>query len=108
MGTRNASSNSNRSHIKRPAKIRRKLRKSATYGGKNNKAITGKAWISPDGEYCNTAHAADCLGRSVSRLQSMRHEGIGPIFLKRGRSVYYRVADLKAYLENGVSVADTA
>lgn len=59
------------------------------------------AWVSPDGVYCNTAFAADYLGKSKSRLQSWRCEGVGPKYLKRGHTVYYRIADIKAHLEMG-------
>lgn len=57
------------------------------------------AWISPDGQYCNTPYAASYLGRSVSRLQTWRTEGKGPDPIRKGRSVYYRVSDIIGYFE---------
>lgn len=59
------------------------------------------AWVSPDGVYCNTAYAASYVGRSVSRLQSWRCEGLGPKYIKHGYSVFYRTADVKEFMENG-------
>lgn len=108
MNKRNVPPSAVRSHIKMPANIRKKLRDKKPRQDASTVKRAGNSWVSPDGEYCNNAYAADFLGRSISRLQSMRCEGAGPVFLKRGRAVYYRVADLKAYLESGVVVSGVA
>lgn len=82
--------------VKKLKRTRRKLHKA-----ENLAAPQDRSWISPDAEYCNTIHAGKCIGRSVSRLQSMRCEGVGPKFIKLGRRVIYRIADLNTYIEGG-------
>lgn len=46
--------------------------------------------------------ASKYLGISVSTLEKMRHEGRGPRFLRLGRRVQYRKADLDLYVESRV------
>ncbi|QNH11204.1 helix-turn-helix domain-containing protein [Xanthomonas sp. SI] len=46
--------------------------------------------------------AAKHLGISVSTLDKMRMEGRGPRYLKIGGRVFYRRADLDAYIEGSV------
>ncbi|KHS08002.1 hypothetical protein RM61_07185 [Xanthomonas phaseoli pv. phaseoli] len=46
--------------------------------------------------------AAAYLGLSSSALDKMRHEGRGPRYLKIGGRVFYRQADLDAYLDASV------
>ena len=50
--------------------------------------------------YLRTPDAAAYCGIAVSTLEKLRLSGGGPIFLKRGRSVLYRVADLDAWLDS--------
>tara|TARA_R110000851_G_scaffold35348_2_gene93041 strand:- start:1234 stop:1698 length:465 start_codon:yes stop_codon:yes gene_type:complete len=96
----------------RKIRIKRRCPKPVEIAKADSESKTVKSaaspWISPDGQYCNTAHAADAIGKSVSRLQSMRCEGIGPKFIKRGHAVYYRTSDLNAYIEYGQDVSSTA
>jgi excisionase family DNA binding protein len=47
----------------------------------------------------NELEAAARLGLSHRTLQMWRVRGIGPRFLKVGRAVRYRLADLEAWLE---------
>jgi predicted DNA-binding transcriptional regulator AlpA len=50
-----------------------------------------------------TPAAADYLGMSVSTLEKSRVSGVGgPPYLKLGRSVRYRCADLDRWLEERV------
>lgn len=59
---------------------------------------------SPPGELVGSqllideAALATRLGVSRSTLQSWRYSGRGPRFIKLGRMVRYRVADVEAYL----------
>ncbi|MET4727935.1 excisionase family DNA binding protein [Lysobacter enzymogenes] len=46
--------------------------------------------------------AAKYLGLGVSTLDKMRMEGRGPRYLKVGNRVFYREADLTAYLDSAV------
>lgn len=50
----------------------------------------------------DTEGASRHLGLAVSTLEKMRVYGDGPPFVKLGRSVRYRVADLEAYLAERV------
>ena len=45
-----------------------------------------------------TQELAQYLGVSVSLLNSYRSEGIGPVYLKLGRLVRYRLADVEKWL----------
>ena len=61
---------------------------------------------SPDVETPDVKHLIDegalasRLGVSRSTLQSWRYTGRGPRFIKLGRMVRYRVADVDAYLNS--------
>jgi predicted DNA-binding transcriptional regulator AlpA len=46
----------------------------------------------------NTAQAAERIGMSVSWLNHARQTGEGPVFLKIGVNVKYRVEDVDAWL----------
>lgn len=46
--------------------------------------------------------ASEYLGCSQMTLARMRHEGRGPRYVKLGGRVFYRKADLDAYVEAGV------
>lgn len=46
-----------------------------------------------------TAGAAKYLGVSVAWLKKARCEGTGPRYVKIGRAVVYRIADLDAFLD---------
>jgi len=50
----------------------------------------------------DTQQAAKTLGLSGSLLNRMRAEGRGPRFVRLGGRVFYRQADLDAYIEAGV------
>lgn len=45
--------------------------------------------------------AAIYLGLAVSTLNKWRCHGGGPMFIKMGRAVRYRVEDLEAFVHNG-------
>lgn len=47
----------------------------------------------------NVAGAAEFLGLSASALNKMRGEGRGPRYMRLGNRIFYRRADLDAYLE---------
>jgi hypothetical protein len=51
-------------------------------------------------QYHRTPKAAEYCGLSVSTMEKLRLTGGGPIFIKRGRSVLYRQADLDAWMES--------
>lgn len=61
---------------------------------------------SPDVETADVKHLIDegtlatRLGVSRSTLQTWRYSGRGPRFIKLGRMVRYRVADVDAYLNS--------
>jgi len=42
--------------------------------------------------------AAEYVGLSKSALDKYRHYGVGPTYIKLGRSVIYRVEDLDAWV----------
>jgi hypothetical protein len=47
----------------------------------------------------STGEAADALGLAPSTLAKLRLSGLGPAYLKLGRRVRYRVADLNTYMQ---------
>ena len=47
----------------------------------------------------NTKDAAKYLGLSHHTLNQWRHQGRGPLFVRLGRAIRYRKADLDDYLE---------
>lgn len=46
----------------------------------------------------DTKKAANYLGLSVATLEAWRTRGGGPVFLKLGKAVRYRIADLESFL----------
>lgn len=51
--------------------------------------------------------AADYLGLAVSTLNKWRCHGGGPVFIKMGRAVRYRVEDLEAFIQSRI-IASTS
>ncbi|WP_411815853.1 helix-turn-helix transcriptional regulator [Gordonia sp. SND2] len=47
----------------------------------------------------NTPEAAEYVNSTVATLNSWRYLGRGPAYIKLGRRVVYRVADLDAWLD---------
>lgn len=47
--------------------------------------------------------AANYLGLAVSTLNKWRCYGDGPLFIKMGRSVRYRIKDLNDYVEGSLA-----
>lgn len=54
--------------------------------------------INPDG-LLTEAQAADFLNLSIRTLQAWRVRGGGPLFVRLGRSVRYRRADIQSWLD---------
>lgn len=50
----------------------------------------------------NKDQAAAMLGVSVSTLVKLRAACRGPAYVKLGKSVRYRIADLEAWIENSI------
>jgi len=55
--------------------------------------------MEPHSSVMNVEQAADYLGLAVSTLNKWRCYGDGPVFLKLGRSVRYRVQDLNSFID---------
>ena len=51
-----------------------------------------------DNKLLNNSEAAEFLGMSPDTLPRWRWAGIGPAYMKVGRSIKYRRADLEAFL----------
>jgi len=51
-----------------------------------------------DNKLLSNSEAAEFLGMSPDTLPRWRWEGVGPAYLKVGRSIKYRLADLEAFL----------
>ena len=49
--------------------------------------------------YLTTEEAAEFMNYSINTLNKWRSLGHGPRFLKLGRGVRYKVADLQAFME---------
>jgi predicted DNA-binding transcriptional regulator AlpA len=60
-----------------------------------------------EAQVVNTRAAAAFTGLAVATLNNMRVAGGGPRYLKLGRAVRYRIADLDAWLSERV-VASTS
>lgn len=54
------------------------------------------------GELLTSDQAAERLHVQAATLRSWRHRGTGPAYVKVGRKVFYRPADLEAFLEAGL------
>jgi len=52
-----------------------------------------------DNKLLNNSEAAEFLGMSPDTLPRWRWSGIGPAYLKVGRSIRYRQTDLETFLE---------
>ncbi|UYK81412.1 helix-turn-helix domain-containing protein [Xanthomonas sacchari] len=63
--------------------------------------MTAKPTTIP-GDRLKSPAAAAYLDLSHSTLEKMRHEGRGPRYVKIGGRVFYRRADLDAYIEGSV------
>jgi predicted DNA-binding transcriptional regulator AlpA len=48
--------------------------------------------------------AAEAVGLSPETLKVYRYRGTGPKFLKVGKHVRYRIADLQGWLDNRVQI----
>lgn len=51
-------------------------------------------------EFLTRQKAAEYLNIKKSTLEAWAHKGGGPIFVKFGRSVRYRLSDLESYIES--------
>nr|EDZ38383.1 MAG: Hypothetical protein CGL2_10305005 [Leptospirillum sp. Group II '5-way CG'] len=51
-----------------------------------------------DNKLLSNSEAAEFLGMSPDTLPRWRWAGIGPVYLRVGRSIKYRRADLEAFL----------
>jgi len=60
---------------------------------------------SQPGHLLTEAQAADFLNISIRSLQSWRVRGGGPAFLKLGRSVRYRYAELQTWLDANMATS---
>jgi excisionase family DNA binding protein len=49
-----------------------------------------------------TPQASEILGVKPTTLEIWRHQGKGPAYLKIGRAVRYRIADLHDFLDGSV------
>lgn len=58
-----------------------------------------------DTQLLDTGSASRRLGISISTLEKLRVYGGGPPYLKLGRCVRYRVADIKSWLEERVRLS---
>ena len=67
----------------------------------NNTSSTPASLPTPSPNF-NTKSAAHYLNVQASTLEQNRWKGTGPPFVKIGRSVRYRKADLDAYLDANV------
>jgi predicted DNA-binding transcriptional regulator AlpA len=52
-----------------------------------------------DSSLLDAQRAADWTGLSTSTLAKLRLSGDGPTYVKLGRRVVYRIADLEAWIE---------
>ena len=51
-----------------------------------------------------TPDVAKMLGVSITKLEHMRSDGLGPNWIRVGRSVRYRPDDLQAYLAANTTI----
>ncbi len=56
-------------------------------------------WELPDEAYIKPSNAAQMIGLSSSRLAQLRSLGSGPIFIKQGNVVRYKVGHIKGWLK---------
>jgi len=55
-----------------------------------------------DGKFCDLTYAARYLGKSKQTLRNWKSKGIGPKVHAESGSVNYKIADLDAYLLDGI------
>lgn len=65
-------------------------------------AHTWRQNASNDRPFLTTVEAADYLGLQRTTLEAWRCRGGGPAFVKLGRAVRYRRADLDAWIDSRV------
>lgn len=58
-------------------------------------------------EYVSTPDAAQLLGMSIAWLERARWQGDGPKFVRIGRGVRYRLADLRQFMNDRLRVSTT-
>ena len=51
-------------------------------------------------EYLKPAEVEELFPLPVSTLEKMRKDGAGPRFVKRGKSVFYKAGDIRAFLDS--------
>lgn len=73
-------------------------RAAETTAAANFSALNSTAGSSAQRRMLTTPEAASHLQLSVTYLNKMRVSGLGPVFVKMGRSVRYRQADLEAWI----------
>jgi excisionase family DNA binding protein len=61
----------------------------------------------PKATVMTVQQASEYLGLAVSTLNKWRCHGGGPVFIKMGRAVRYRIEDLEIYLQES-SAASTS
>lgn len=49
--------------------------------------------------YVPEAEAASLLGYRLRYLQQLRYQGVGPVYIKRGKAVCYKLSDLEDFLD---------
>lgn len=59
-----------------------------------------QAHTTPKATVMNVQQASEYLGLAVSTLNKWRCHGCGPVFIKMGRAVRYRVEDLEAFMSS--------
>lgn len=66
-------------------------------------------WSAPDDAVFTAKTTADVLELSEQTLSNWRVSGTGPLFIKAGRLLYYRKADVMAWLKRlGDPIASTS
>jgi len=56
--------------------------------------------LSQDDRCLKTREAAEYLGLSQKTLQMYRYDGIGPAFVRFGKTVRYRLSDIKTWRDS--------
>ncbi|PCI52879.1 MAG: hypothetical protein COB36_14145 [Alphaproteobacteria bacterium] len=64
--------------------------------------------IKPSVMLLTVEQAAMYLGLARSTLNKWRCHGGGPVFIKMGRSVRYRQADLEIFMSNGAATSTSS
>ena len=58
--------------------------------------------VTQNGKICDLIYAASFLGKSKQTLRNWSSKGIGPTVHAKSGSVYYKIADLEAYILDGI------